>query len=843
MSSPLSSHSLSTHHSRPLHDHWQLAGTPADAFATPDAPAFNGLHWHAAIVPGTVAQAIHSDLNQPGPYDQQDWWYRTRFERPAEAGMRYRLRFEGLATLAEVWLNGALVLSSRNMFCVHVVDITEQLRDHNELLICFRSLSAALDQKRPRPRWKTALTHHQNLRWLRTTLLGRMPAWSPPINPVGPWRAIALETVRVVDIESLQLQTALQQATGITTIRASMTGAAISHAELIVGEHRQALDIANDANSHTVAGSLEIADVPLWWPHTHGRPMLLPCHLELTTADGLVRADLGRIGFKSIVVDRSDGKVQFVVNGAPVFCRGACWTTNDILSLSGSEEALRQALQLARDANMNMLRIGGTMHYETPRFFELCDELGIMVWQDFMFANMDYPVDDPDFAATIDTEVRQQLNQLQSHPCIAVYCAGSEIEQQAAMMGMPAEAWTNAFFSETLPQLCATLHAGIPYFRGSPSEGALPFHVAEGVAHYYGVGAYRRPLDDVKHAGVKFASECLGISNVPEPETVALLLDGITPVPHHPRWKARVPRDSGSGYDFEDIRDFYLQALYGLDPVRLRSEDTERYYAISRAVSGEVMLRTYAEWRRADNACNGGLIWFYKDLWPGAGWGVIDSENRPKAAWHYLQRALAPRAVLLTDDGLEGIKAHVFNENADVLQGELEVIYLQHGKIRTLHKTVPVSVPPRASVTWSMEAIAGYFTDSSYAYKFGPPKHDAVVARLRVDTSPAEIIEDIYFPLGLSLPYWANGGEIQARAAQLAGDKIEVTVSSTCLLHNVSLSAAGYVPERNYFHVVPGRDYRIAFKPIQIPAKKFKAYLDALNLHEPLTLRLESGAQ
>src|ERR1700722_2963667 len=120
------------------------------------------------------------------------------------------------------------------------------------------------------------------------------------------------------------------------------------------------------------------------------------------------------------------------VNGEDVYCRGACWTVSDIFSPGAAPESLEHDLRLARDAGVNMLRIGGTMIYESDRFYQLCDQLGIMVWQDFMFANMDYPVEDPAFAANIDAEAKYQLSRLSRHPSVVVYCGGSEIEQQAA---------------------------------------------------------------------------------------------------------------------------------------------------------------------------------------------------------------------------------------------------------------------------------------------------------------------------------------------------------------------------------------------------------------------------
>lgn len=840
MTNPICSRAISSHHVDDVRTGWQLAATAADSISFEQLNAA-GLQWRDAIVPGTLASSLHPDLNEPGNYDRRDWWYRVTFAAPAghgSQGVRHRLRFEGLATLADVWLNGHPLLSTRNMFCTDVVNVTGQLQEANTLVIRFRALETALELKRPRPRWKTALVQHQNLRWFRTTLLGRIPAWTPAIEPVGPWRPVQLETVATVDVTALDLQTRLDGTTGVVSVQAHIQSLqeTPTTATLVVGEHRFVLDITRNGQAHDISGSCEIPHAPLWWPNTHGGQPLLPCRLELSIGTRIVTIDCGRIGFKSVQVNRSGGAVEFIINGVPVFCRGACWTVNDILSLAGSHESLRQKLQLARDANINMLRIGGTMIYEQDAFFRLCDELGILVWQDFMFANMDYPVADPDFHASIVRETRQQLDLLQKHVCVAAYCAGSEIEQQAAMMGLPASEWTNPFFAEELPQLCAQLHAGIPWFRNSPSEGALPFHVGTGISHYYGVGAYRRPLSDAKHAGVKFASECLGIANVPEPDTMALLLEGKLLAPHHPRWKARVARDAGSGYDFEDIRDFYLREIFQLDPIQLRSENPERYYAVSRAVSGEVMLRTFAEWRRASNPCAGGLIWFYQDLWPGAGWGIVDSENRPKAAWHYVRRAWAPRAILITDDGLDGIKLQLCNDSADAFEADIELGLLQHGKVKTLERRLTRTLAPRSVAEVSVDETVGHFTDCNYAYRFGPAGHDTIYCRLIASGSGQVVAEDVYMPLR-KIAAMVEPHQIHTTVTALAEGGVELTLSADALLQDVTFTGTDYMPDVDHFHVVPGRHYRIRFRPAHAAAKKFKAYLGALNLWEAVTLR------
>ena len=829
------------HGSSSLTRAWDLVATTAAAFATPEQLTASAPKWLPAVVPGTVAMSLGASLDTVGDYDSSDWWYRCHFQASeVTAGSLQRLRFEGLATLAEVWLNGHLVLLAHNMFLTHVVDVTDLVRADNELNICLRSLDQELSLRKPRPRWKTALVADQNLRWVRATLLGRIPGWTPPIKPVGPWKPVLLETAREIDVRSLDLQATAEGNVGRIRLRcqAMALGAVVSEARLCVAGQVLPLDCVRGAESESVVrGDLSLPGVALWWPHTHGTPVLHTCRLELRVDGRWLGIDCGSIGFKTARFEREAGLVQLQVNGQVVFCRGACWTTDDFVALHGDTTQLRHTLELARDAGLNMLRVGGTMTYESDAFYALCDELGIMVWQDFMFANMDYPVTDAGFRGAIDAEATQQLGRLQHHICITAYCGCSEVEQQAAMLGLPATAWSNEFFSSGLPTLCDQWHRGIPYFPSSPCEGALPFHVGEGIAHYYGVGAYRRPLNDVKHAGVRFATECLGFSHLPEPETMELIGNGCVLPPHHPRWKARQPRDSGAGWDFEDVRDHYLHELFGVDAVALRSEDLARYHALSRAVTGEVLQRVYAEWRAPRSMCGGGLVWFLKDLWPGAGWGIVDSTGRPKAVYWYLKRAWASRTLCMTDRGLDGLQIHVINEAHESLVGVIELQVYQHGRIQVAAAEQAVTVAGRDSLTLSGDAMLGHFFDTTRSYRFGPPQHDLVVARLRCGSGRV-LAEYFHFALGMNLP--TQSPAAWTAWAQRRGDgSVELELLSDVLLQSVHFDCVGYAPSDAHFHLAPQSPRQIVFCPLGPSPRKFKVHVGALNTQELRTVRAD----
>src|SRR5476651_1980345 len=551
-----------------LTEGWQLALTAPGAGTDPQSLP-STLDWIPARVPGTAAQALRDagrfSLEAPTPLHDQDVWYRTRF---AGTGKR-TLHFEGLATIAEVFLNGQRLFASDNMFLVREADVT--LSGDNELAIVFRSLDKALEARateiKGRARWRTRLVENNALRLVRTTLLGHMTGWAPPVHAVGPWRAIQLiEQAPQVRVPAAGLRASLDEdGRGVLTVALELEWhGAPPAATLQVGSESGPLKWTSASH---VEGTLVIPKVAKWWPHSHGKPVLHAVHVRL----GEVEIDLGRVGFRTIALDRGPldhgggGKgFALKVNGETIFARGACWSAADLVSLAGDRAALLPWLEQACQAHMNMVRVGGTMVYESDDFFSLCDELGLLVWHDFMFANMDYPIDDASFGAQVEIEATQFLARTLSHPSLAVLCGGSEVAQQVSMMGLPRGLWSSPLYDELLPRITATLRPDTVYVAHSPGEGDLPFATDTGVSHYYGVGAYLRPLEDARRANVRFTSECLGFANVPNAASPDV------PWENAARWKAAVPRDRGTDWDFEDVRDHYMRLLFAVYPARSR---------------------------------------------------------------------------------------------------------------------------------------------------------------------------------------------------------------------------------------------------------------------------------
>lgn len=785
-----------------------MAITPAGAWADPEGREAEALI--EAAVPGTVAGALERagkfDRAAPQPLNGHDAWY--FLDLSDEAPGAATLRFEGLATIAEIYLNDRLVATSASMFVA--VDVPVILTGTARLAICFRALAPHLEKRGRRARWRPQMITPQGSRLTRTSLIGYMPGWCPEVHPAGPFRPIRLFRDASPAPRDIVMRATLDKnGSGRLDIRFSAP-ALHGPAKVVCAGHEAELVRNEDGFS----GSLLLPDIEAWWPHTHARPALHD--VTIVTAEAEYPA--GCTGFRRIEAERgADGKdFAILVNGQRVFCRGAVWTNADVVNLPGNRQGYESWLRMAVDAGMNMLRIPGTMTYETPDFFRLCDELGIMIWQDFMFANFDYPAEDPEFAGLVQQEARQFLQGTSASPSLAVLCGGSEMAQQAAMLGLPQASWSGPLTDEILPAVVAEIRPDVPYVPNSPSGGAMPFSPNEGVTHYYGVGAYCRPLEDARRAHVRFAAECLAFANVPEQAT----LDAHLPAPtvHDPRWKARVPRDRGASWDFEDIRDHYLADLYGHDPARLRRENPALYLDLSRAVSAELMEATFAEWRRPGSSCNGGLVLSLQDFLPGAGWGVVDSIGVPKPAFHALRRAFRPLQILLSDEGTNGINVHVQNETAVPRELRIELVCLRDGSVPVVRGESNVVAPIRQGLTMPATQIFGAFFDTNYAFRFGPPSHDVTVARLKDARTGKLLAEAFHFPLGRSAAL--GNADIVAELTEDAEGWL-LTLSANHLAQGVQIDVPGFSADDNWFNLAPDEPRLVRLSRRSSEAKPF----------------------
>ena len=397
---------------------------------------------------------------------------------------------------------------------------------------------------------------------------------------------------------------------------------------------------------------------------------------------------------------------------------------------------------------------------------------------------------------------------MSGRPSLAVVCGNSEVEQQVAMLGLPPEMGRSEFYDDALPALVHAAGIDAAYVPSAPTGGARPFRTDAGVANYFGVGAYLRPLDDARRAAVLFASECLAFANVPND----------TP----PDRRAGVMRDVGADWDFADVRDHYLREIHG------RTVEDSDYWEHARHVTGELMAAVFGEWRRKSSPCAGGIVLWLRDLAPGSGWGLLASDGRPKLAWHHLRRAVAPIAVWFVDEGLNGLALHMANDTRAPIVATLRLSLYRDEELLVDEVETTVQLDPHSVREDDVEALLGRFVDIGFTYRFGEPQQDTVVATLIRDDR--DLAKAFFKPAGIEGRGGGTAGELGLQVeTQRDGAVLDVRLRATRVVHGVRLEAAGAELDDDGFDLEPGRWSTVRMAPFAGETVR----LTALNLVGP----------
>lgn len=761
-------------------DRWRVVRTRAGEFGKPQELAEL---WSGGLELGAVAPvATLAPVD-----DDHDWWHRAtlRADEPVI------VEFAGLSFPATVFVDGHPAAQCVSMFLPVRFPLGP---GEHEIAVCFQALNGWLATRRPRGRWRSSLVGPPGLRWARTTLLGRAPVYGDVPVPIGFWRPVTVTAQRA----ALDVAVTTDPGSGIVEVTGSAPGAELAYTidgpdGLVAAAGRAA--VADDAFSIRAA----VGEPHLWWPRGYGAQPLYRLRLSL---DGQQIAQR-TFGFRTLSALETDGGFGLCVNGVDVFCRGATWFPPDPVALTVEDATLRGQVSALADAGANMIRIVGGLVPEQPAFFEICAELGVLVWQDAMLATFDPPAE---LTGLIVEEVTTILRAVSGNPALAVVSGGSETLQRPEMLGLDSAARAIDLIDEALP--AAIADTAVAYVRSSPAPPPggddLAIRPDTGVAHWFGVGGYLRPLSDVRTAGIRFAAECLAFANPPSAEAVERHFGSAAVAGHDPRWKAGVPRDRGASWDFEDVRDFYVREVFDEDPAEVRRIDPERYLELGRLAVTEAMLQCFGFWRRAQSGCRGALVLAGRDARPGAGWGLLDVDGAPKAALQALHRVWAAQSVVLADEGLSGIRVDVHNDTPTVACGELILAATDATGQLVAEAHRDIDVPAHSSRTFVDSQLSGVFRDLSHAFRFGPPTADAVEALVRLG-EPARVLRD-------ALVVHPRGGQIHTglrAVAEHIDGSWELEISAGVALRYVSIDAPGWRPSDNYFHLPAGRPYRV----------------------------------
>ncbi len=661
--------------------------------------------WIPARVPGTVYEALLAAGRIPDPFyglnervvqwvGEQDWLYYCAFDvDPSflEAGS-VTLCCEGLDTVATVWVNGQCVLDADNMFVPWRVDAGALLRPKSNLLaIVFES--ALRVGKAREAEWgvRAAWNGDASRVYLRKAQYHYGWDWGPCLLTAGPWRPIRLEaaSARIVDVYC-PVEVADDLGTATVTVHVSVDADQTTDGASALGVRLRLLDphgaVVDQAeapigDNGEVEWRFVVPNPELWWPNGYGAQPLYLLETTLVRGDTALDQREQRLGLRRLrllrePVDSEPGaSFVFVINGLPIFCGGANWIPADSFTTRLTPQDYRTQLAQAAAANMVMLRVWGGGIYEDDAFYDGCDELGLLVWQDFMFACGMYPAHAA-FQQSVRAEAEAQVRRLRHHACLALWCGNNEDYSIAQSLG----AYDAAFdgdFSETgfpgraiyerlLPEVCARLDPTRPYWPGSPYGGDDTNDQTVGDRHTWDVwhGAMA-PYQDYPRYEARFVSE-FGMEAAPARATI----DAVTPSDE------RYPQSRTMDHHNKSTDGPRRLAAYLDDTLRVRDTLDDYVYA-TQFVQSEALGAAYRGWRRrwqgpGRYAVAGALVWQLDDCWPVTSWAIVDFARRPKPAYYTIRRELAPLTVGLARV-TEGAAAWAVNATRDTVAGDLFV--------------------------------------------------------------------------------------------------------------------------------------------------------------------------
>ena len=719
-------------------------------------------NWSPATVPGCV----HTDLlankliDDPFYRDNEqkqqwigktDWEYQTHFA-VTQATLRrenIELVFAGLDTYADVYLNDTLILKAENMFRTWRVDCKRALKPGDNILrVRFRSPIKEVLPVMARIKYELPASNDQGEKtspYTRKAPYQYGWDWGPRFVTSGIWRPVSLEAWNQARVADVQI---------VTDKVASDVASLTANVEVEANATVQATVIVNNLTNHTVAGRKEIAltkgmnrvslgfslaHPKLWWPNGLGEHPLYNFQAEVIIGGAPIDQERTRIGIRTLELrqtpDDSGKSFAFFINNVPVFAKGANWIPADSFPTRITRAKYRQLVGSARDANMNMLRVWGGGIYESDDFYDACDEMGILLWQEFMFACSMYPAT-PEFLDNVRHEAIDNVTRLRNHPSIVVWCGNNEIETAWLHWGwkqnLPASLWDDykKIFHGVLQEVVASYDPTRPYRPSSPSANLEedPEKQRIGDTHYWQVWHAALPFSEYEKQRPRFMSE-YGFQSFPQIETVKTYTlpnerDIQSPImlahQRHPRGNQLIReymlREYPEPKDFESF--LYVSQVLQAEGIRIGAEHLRR-----------IMPRNM-----------GSLYWQIDDCWPVASWSSIDYYGRWKALQFFARHFYANLLISphLEDGSLKfyvvsdetkptsaTIRVSVIDFNGKVIQQRDQVTTVAPLASRSYFETAPTDLLKGTDAKNAFvycELVVGGKVVSSHDYFFAPFK-------------------------------------------------------------------------------------------------------------------------
>jgi beta-mannosidase len=776
-----------------------------------------------AIVPGTVHLDLLSGWKIPDPYFQDnedqvqwigetDWIYKRTFNVSKDflQNERILLRCEGLDTLAAIKINGKEIAKTDNMFRTWDFEIKSSLKTgSNTIEIRFDSTIPYIKKRQTEHPIPPRIPPHgvNGGNWLRKEQCNYGWDWGPCLLTCGIWKPISIIACSAPRIHDVRIGQKHGQDGSVTLdITAQLTADIKTAGTKAVVSISLGGKTAAEGKADFKAGKaqikLNIPNPQLWWPNNLGKQPLYDVTVELAGQDDAVLDTmLKRIGLRTLHLQRKKDKwgesFEFVVNGVPFFAKGACWIPSDTFAPNLKNEDYRDLIESAAAANMNMLRVWGGGFYEADIFYDLCDELGICVWQDFMFACATYPTFDDAFMENFRQEALDNVRRLRHHAGIALWCGNNEMEQ-----GWVGEKWNETqmswadydkLFNKLLPELTQELDPERDYWPCSPHSpigDRADFNNPNwGDAHLWDVWHGKQPFEWYRGAKHRFCSE-FGFQSFPEPKTV----DDYTEPQDRNITSYVMEHHQRSGIGNTTIM------IYMLDWFRLPG-DFDKTLQLSQILQGMAMKYAVEHWRRNMPRTMGTLYWQLNDCWPVASWSSIDYHHRWKALHYMAKNFFAPVLVsgvenieqgsvdiFISSDQLQSSSGELAWNLTDVAgksivkgKKQVEIKYGESRSVHTLDAAESINkYGIRGLMLWLELKVKGKVVSTNFV-SFARPKHLELIAP-----------------------------EIEAKISRNNNDyAVTLTAQAPALWTWLELDGVDTRFSDNYFHLLPGKPVTI----------------------------------
>ncbi|MDP9797275.1 beta-mannosidase [Catenuloplanes nepalensis] len=675
---------------RALHDGWTLTGAS---------------HEIEAAVPGCV----HTDLLAAGVIDdpflddnelrqewigRTDWVYETTFDwQPDELAPRTDLVCDGLDTIAALTLNGTEIGRTANMHRGYRFDVASKVKPGaNTLRVAFTSAKNHAESERERLGDRPN-AYPEPFNFIRKMACSFGWDWGPTLITAGIWRPIGLHTWgagRLARVRPL----------------VTVTGDGDGRIELHVDVERAGTDpliltasVAGVRVEHTLqpdeGTAVLVLDVPqpaLWWPHSLGDAPLHPVDVALTTTGGTSLDEWHRrVGFRTVALDTTDGAFTLAINDVPLFARGVNWIPDDALVTRVTRARLAERLTEAVAANVDTIRVWGGGLYESDDFYEVCDELGLLVLQDFPFACAAYPEEEP-LASEVAAEARENVVRLASHPSLVAWTGNNENiwgwhdwDWQPALGD---RTWGAGYYFGLLPSVVGDLDPTRPYWPGSPWSGDHDTHPNEpsrGTMHIWDVWNrvdYTRYRDYQPRFVAEFGFQA--------PPAFATLRRAISDEP-------LTPSSPGIAHHQKAI-DGNLKLERGLAEHLPVPRDFDDWHFLTQVNQARAIALGVEHFRSLRPYCMGAVVWQLNDCWPVTSWSAVDGDGRRKPLWYALRHGYADR-LLTVQPRPHGPAVIAVNDGRSRWTGEIEVTRRTLDGDVLAKSVFPLSLEPRASVT------------------------------------------------------------------------------------------------------------------------------------------------